>query len=156
MLDSCQIIAASTIIMKYIPTVLKSLAALAMLMSAASCASNPLQEEKRLAFSAGFKVITPAKPEQVDILKKLPENQVTPINYKGKTWFILPDAQNNEAFVGGQIEFRTYQKLRMNKERDSNLAAQEAAEMAYLNDLNWGAWNGWGTLAPMYRATMMR
>jgi hypothetical protein len=134
--------------MKHVPTVLRTIAAMALLMMAIGCASSGgLQEEKRLAFSAGFKVITPTKPDHVAILQKLPKDQVSPITYKGKTYYILPDAEHSEAFVGGPIEFRMYQKLRMNKERDDKVAAQE---QALVEEMNWGAWGGWGALGPMY------
>jgi hypothetical protein len=138
--------------MKPIQIAFRTIAAMALVMLSVSCASSGggLEEEKRLAFSAGFKVITAVKPDQEAILKTLPKNQVTPITYKGKTYFILPDAEHNEAFVGGQIEFRYYQKLRMNKERDDNIAAAEASQMELYNQMNWGAWGGWGALGPMY------
>lgn len=137
-------------IMKPIQHSLRSIAAIALVTLAIGCASSGLQEEKRLVNSAGFKPITPVKPDQVEILKKLPPGQVTPINYKGKTYYILPDAENNQAFVGGQIEFRAYQKLHMNKQRDENIAAAEFNQMTMYNQMNWGAWGGWGATG-LYR-----
>ncbi|MEZ0276809.1 MAG: hypothetical protein ACAH88_18010 [Roseimicrobium sp.] len=144
--------------MRPIQTAFRIIAATALAMLAVSCASTGggLEEEKRLAFSAGFKVITPVKADQVAILKTLPKNQVTPITYKGKTYFILPDAEHNEAFVGGQIEFRYYQKLRMNKERDDNIAAAEMSQMEMYNQMNWGAWGGWGALGPIHTVPIRR
>ncbi|WP_265595228.1 hypothetical protein [Verrucomicrobium sp. BvORR106] len=117
-------------------------AALAMLL--VSCAtSSRLEEHKTIAYSAGFKVIHPVKPDQVAILSSLPKDKVTPINYQGKTYYILPDAENNQAFVGGKMEFTTYQHLCMKKLREEERAAEQMDQAAAFHQMNWGAWGGW-------------
>lgn len=132
-------------IMNRIPSALTSLAVTALAMLAVGCAGT-LEEQKRIAYSAGFKVINPVKPDQVALLPTLPKDKVTPITYQGKTYYVLPDAENNQAFVGGPIEFRAYQKLCLEKEiSDNNLAAAQMNQMAAMN---WGAWGGWGAVAP--------
>jgi hypothetical protein len=136
--------------MKQSQIVLKCLAAAALASLIVGCASSQLEDQKRLAYSAGFKVINPVKPDQVALLPALPKDKVTPINYKGKTYYVLPDAQNNQAFVGGQIEFRAYQKLCMNEKINSEVAAAEQA--AAWNQMNWGAWGGWGGVGYYPRA----
>jgi hypothetical protein len=125
------------------------IAAFAMLI--VGCAASHLEEQKRLAYSAGFKVINPVKPDQVALLPTLPKDKVTPINYKGKTYYILPDAKNNQAFVGGQIEFRHYQKLCMNEKVNAEVEAAEMSNAAWVN-ANWGAWSGWGGVGSYGRA----
>jgi hypothetical protein len=136
--------------MKQRKIVLKCMAAVALASLVVGCASSQLEDQKRLAYSAGFKVINPVKPDQVALLPTLPKDKVTPINYKGKTYYVLPDAQNNQAFVGGQIEFRAYQKLCMNEKINSEVAAAEQA--AAWNQMNWGAWGGWGGVGYYPRA----
>jgi hypothetical protein len=138
--------------MKQTKHALKCLAAVALTVLAAGCASNQLEDQKRLAYSAGFKVINPVKPDQVALLPTLPKDKVTPINYKGKTYYILPDAKNNQAFVGGQVEFRAYQKLCMNQKVHAEIAAAEQA--AAWNQMNWGAWGGWGGVGYYPRAAV--
>jgi hypothetical protein len=125
--------------MKQILNILKSLAAVALVALAAGCANNALNNEN-LAIAAGFKVITPVKPDQQAILAKLPKNQVSPITYEGKPYYVLPDAMNNLAYVGGPAEYQEYQKLRVAKQ-----LSNDNLEAAQLNDANdWGGWGGWG------------
>ena len=131
--------------MKQIRTALKSTAPVALAMVLVSCASE-LQEHKRIAFSAGFKVINPVKPDQVALLPTLPKDQVTPITYHGKTYFILPDAENNQAFVGGLTEFRSYQLLMAKEAREAKAEAAQMDQMAAYNQMNWGAWGGWSAV----------
>ena len=122
-------------------TTLKFLTVIALGVFAVSCASET-QEKQNLAIAAGFKIITPKNAEQQSILAKLPAGQVTRVNYKGKTYFVLPDLPNNQAYVGGAEQFQAYQQLRLaNKLSNENL---EAAQMNQMSSMNWGGWGGWG------------
>jgi hypothetical protein len=127
--------------MKHLLISLKYLSALALAVLAVGCASD-MQSKENLAVAAGFKVITPSGPDQQAILASLPPRQVTPITYKGRQLFVLPDAANNRAYVGRQAEFQAYQQLRLAKQisNDNLMAAQYNASAA----MNWGAWGGWG------------
>lgn len=121
----------------------KRLFAVALLALAAGCASD-LPEKENLAVAAGFRAITPATPEQSKLLATLPPDRVTPIQYGKKNYYVLPDPQNNQAFVGGPRQYQTYQELRLAKQiSNQNL---EAAEMNETASMNWGAWGGWGGL----------
>jgi hypothetical protein len=126
--------------MKQILTTLKFLTVIALGVFAVSCASQ--QEEKQnLAVAAGFKVITPKNAEQQNILNQLPAGQVTRITYQGHTLYVLPDAKNNQAYVGRAEEYQAYEQLRLaNKLSNQNL---EAAQMNQMSSMNWGAWGGW-------------
>jgi hypothetical protein len=125
----------------HIQTATKFLAAIAFTVLAASCASE-LQEKENLAVAAGFKVITPVKPDQIALLPTLPKDKVTQVNYGGKTYYVLPDLKNNQAYVGGPAEYQAYRQLRLAKQiSDDNLAA---AQMNQAAAMNWGAWGGWG------------
>ena len=128
--------------MKQIQGTLKFLAVIALLAFAVGCASNDLHKKENLAVAAGFKVITPKNAEQQARLAQLPADQVTPVKYKGKTYYVLPDAKNNQAYVGRAAEYQAYQQLRLvNKLSNQNL---EAAEMNETATWGWGAWGGWG------------
>ncbi len=127
--------------MKYILNPLKHLAAAALMVVLTSCASNSINNEN-LAVAAGFKVITPTNPEQQAILAKLPKDKVSPVTYQSQTYYVLPDAMNNLAYVGGSAQYQDYQKLRIAKQlSNENL---EAAQINETNNLAWGNWGGWG------------
>jgi hypothetical protein len=122
-------------------TTLKFLVVIALGVFAVSCASET-QEKQNLAIAAGFKIITPKNAEQQNILNSLPAGKVTPVTYKGKQYYVLPDVPNNQAYVGGPDQYQSYQQLRLaNKLSNENL---EAAQMNQMATMNWGAWGGWG------------
>jgi hypothetical protein len=127
--------------MKQIAASFKYLAALALLALAVGCATD-LQNKENLAAAAGFKLITPTKPDQQAILAKLPADKVTPVKYQGKQYYVLPDAKNHRAYVGGPKQYQAYQERRLaNQISNDNLMAAQLNEDAAMN---WGAWNGWG------------
>ena len=86
--------------MKQIPTPLKMLSAIiALLAVAAACASTQSKENSLVA--AGFNVVVPKTAAQQEKLKALPPDQVTMVQKSGKTYYVFPDAANNQAYVGG-------------------------------------------------------
>jgi len=135
--------------MKPFQTVFKFLAAFALAALAAGCASNNLIDKENVAVAAGFKAITPTRPEQLAHLQTLPVDRVTPITVAGKHYYILPDLANNRAYVGGPKQYGVYQQLRRKQETNSeNAGNYESApsdiQVVELNDMNWGEWGGWG------------
>jgi hypothetical protein len=133
--------------MKPVHASLKIVAMLALVILGAGCASE-FQNKKDLAIAAGFKVITPVQPDHVALLPTLPKGQVTQIKHDSKTYYILPDAENHQAYVGGPAEYQAYEKLRIAKKiSEDNLAAAQMNQMAAMN---WGAWGGWGTMGYPY------
>ena len=132
--------------MKAPQTALKFLTTFALAWLAAGCSSTLLDKEN-VAVGAGFKVITPKKPDQQALLRKLPTGKVTRINYGGKTYYVLPDLQNNQLYIGGLKQYQTYQQLRRIQEKNSDThpfeATPSAEQMYQINAMNWGEWNGW-------------
>lgn len=127
--------------MKRVLTSLKYLTALAFFALAVGCATD-LQEKENLAVAAGFKVITPTGSNHQALLAKLPPDKVTRVNHRGKTYYVLPDAKNNQAYVGGPRQFQRYQQLRLSQQiSNDNLMAAEMNEAA---SMNWDAWGNWG------------
>ena len=121
-------------------TTLKFLAVIALLAVAVGCASEG-ENKQNLAIAAGFKIITPKSAEHQALLTQLPVDKVTPVNYKGKTYYVLPDAKNNQAYVGGAEQYQAYQQLRLAQHlSNQNL---EAAQMNQMATMNWGGWGGW-------------
>ncbi len=126
--------------MKQTLTTLKFLVVIALGIFTVSCASET-QEKQNLTVAAGFKVITPKTAQQHTILTQLPPDKVTPVDYKGKRYYVLPDVANNLAYVGGAEQYQAYQQLRLaNKLSNENL---EAAQMNQMATMNWGGWGGW-------------
>jgi hypothetical protein len=126
--------------MKHLSDFLKWMATVALIALAGGCATSDALNNDNLAIAAGFKVITPQKPQQQAILAKLPKDKVTPVNYQGSTYYVLPDSMNNLAYVGGPAQYQDYQRLRVAKQLSNNNL--EAAQMNEMDD--WGAWGGWG------------
>jgi hypothetical protein len=117
---------------------------LALLLTV-GCATES-QNKQNLAIAAGFKVITPTKPDQISLLQTLPVDKVTPVNYKGKTYYVLPDAKNNQAYVGRAAEYQAYQQLRLAQHlSNQNLQAAQMNQAASVGIGTWGGWGmGWG------------
>jgi hypothetical protein len=128
--------------MKHLSDFLKWMAAAALIALAGGCATSDALNNDNLAIAAGFKVITPQKPQQQAILAKLPKDKVTRVNYQGSTYYVLPDSMNNLAYVGGLAQYQDYQRLRVAKQLSNNNL--EAAQMNEMDSLDWGGWGGWG------------
>jgi hypothetical protein len=131
--------------MKQIQTAFPFLITLALAALAAGCAGHLLDKEN-VAVAAGFKVITPSKPDQQAILQKLPANKVTRITYNGKVYYVLPDLKNNQAYVGGPRQYESYQQRRKAQLKNSEelAAAAEVIPGEPLDRMNWDDWGGWG------------
>lgn len=149
--------------MKTIHTAIKHLASLALALSIVSCASTAdLKSKEDLALAADFKVITPVKPDQIVIFKKLPAGRMTQITYSGKTYYILPDTARNQAYVGGPKQYQAYQQLgaakqyaledaqdkatyKRNKDNTAPVgwSANDSGDVIY-NGSNYAGWQGWG------------
>ena len=122
-------------------TTLKFLTVIALLAVAVGCASEG-ENKQNLAIAAGFKIITPKNAEQQTILTQLAEGPSDAGQLQGKTYYVLPDAANNQAYVGGAEQYQAYQQLRLAQHlSNQNL---EAAQMNQMATMNWGAWGGWG------------
>jgi len=54
--------------------------------------------------ASGFKTITPKTAAQKQKLQNLPPGKIAMIKKGGKTYYVYPDAPNNQAYVGGPAE----------------------------------------------------
>jgi hypothetical protein len=124
--------------------ILKLLTAMALAALAAGCSSIPSKEDTLVA--SGFKVIVPKTAAQQRKLKALPPGKVTMVQRQGKTYYVFPDFDNNQAYVGGPKQYQVYLQTRQ-KQRlaDEQL---EAAEMNWQASMDWDAWGGWGGWGP--------
>ena len=120
---------------------------LAAAIAIAGCASTSntstsSQSKESMLVASGFKTITPKTAAQKQKLQNLPPGKIAMIKKAGKTYYVYPDAPNNQAYVGGPAEYQAYQQQRAaNKLAEENL---ETAELYQDEAMNWGAWGGWG------------
>jgi hypothetical protein len=63
--------------------------------------SATAQNEALLAQS-GFKTVAVTTPKQQQAVNKLPQGTVSPVKYKGKTYYVYPTASNDKIYVGKQ------------------------------------------------------
>ena len=128
--------------MKYTISGFSPIGAFALLVLVLGCSSTQTQNKENLLIAAGFKVIVPSTAVQQQKLQALPAGKVTLVQKDGKTYYVFPDAANNQAYVGGPTQYQAYKQLRLeNKLTNENL---EAAEMNQDAAMDWGAWGGWG------------
>jgi hypothetical protein len=109
---------------------------------------SPDQSKQQMVVAAGFKPITPSKPDQAALLPKLPAGQVSKVVYGGKTYYVLPDAANNRAFVGGVKQYNAYQEIRDQQNLgDENREETEMNAMqgggTSVTEVEWSTWSGW-------------
>ena len=90
--------------------------------------------KENLLIAAGFKVIVPKTPAQQQKLQALPVDKVSLVQKDGKTYYVFPDAANNQAYVGGPQQYQSYRQLRLaNKLANDNLEAAEMNQEASMN-----------------------
>ena len=130
--------------MKQIQVSFKMITAMALLALTVGCATTQTstQSKESMLVAAGFKTITPKTAAQQQKLQKLPPGKIAMIKKAGKTYYVFPDVAHNQAYVGGPKQYQEYQQLcTENKLAQENL---ETAEMYQDEEMNWGAWSGWG------------
>ncbi|MEO5913899.1 MAG: hypothetical protein ABIS50_06675 [Luteolibacter sp.] len=127
-----------------IRTALKHLSVLALATLAVSCAtSGNLRSKEDLVIAANFKVIKPTKPDQKAILEKLPADKITRITYSGKTYYVLPDRADGQAYVGGPKQYQSYQQLSQAKEQALEYDKDVDHKPGKKSAVNWSGWDGW-------------
>ncbi len=126
--------------MKHIFTGFNLIGAIALLALAVSCTmtQRETRNQERFLIAAGFKAIVPRTAAQQQRLKELPSDRVTLIRKDGKTYYVFPDATNNQAYVGGPTQYQAYRQIRTAIQfRNESL---EAAGLGQESD--WGTWGG--------------
>jgi len=99
--------------MKHLFNGLNLIGAFALLALVAGCAGTQTQNKENLLIAAGFKVIVPKTPAQQQKLQALPVDKVSLVQKDGKTYYVFPDAANNQAYVGGPQQYQSYKQLRL-------------------------------------------
>ena len=92
--------------MKHIFTGFNLIGAFTLLVLALGCTSMQTQNKENLLIAAGFKVIVPSTAAQKQKLQALPAGKVTLVQKDRKTYYVFPDAANNQAYVGGPTQYQ--------------------------------------------------
>lgn len=126
----------------------RCLTALASVLVISSCAtSSDPKSKEALVIAADFKVIKPVKPDQKKILEELSANKLTRITYKGQSYYVLPDREDGQAYVGGTKQYQAYQQLsrakNMATEATNGVTEYDKDKAAVANWNDWGGWDGW-------------
>jgi len=103
--------------MTVLTTTRNLIAAVALSMLAASCASTDAPptaspQVEALLVQAGFKTVVASTDKALQQLPTLPAGQVTAVTQTGKNWFVYPDLPKNRVYVGTQKEYTAYLRLR--------------------------------------------
>ena len=108
--------------MKQIQISFNVISVIALLALTAGCATTTAtQDTESMLVASGFKVVTPKTAAQQQKLQKLPPGKIAQINKGGKTYYVFPDAADNQAYVGGPKQYQAYNKSASNTNlRSSN------------------------------------
>src|SRR6266403_3646361 len=114
----------------------KMISAIALLALTIGCATTNTHTD--LLSAAGFKLLPANAPKKQELLKTLTPGKLTLITWKGKQFYVQPDAPNNQAYVGTPAEYQAYQQLRLaQKLTNDNLMAAQMNQDAMMS---WGPW----------------
>ena len=124
--------------MKQIRTSFNVISVIALFALAVGCATTDTHTD--LLTAAGFKLLPADTPKKQELLKTLTPGKLTLITWKGKQFYVQPDAPNNQAYVGTPAEYQAYQQLRLAKQlSNENLMAAQMNQDAMIG---WGG--AWG------------
>jgi hypothetical protein len=104
----------------------------------AGCVSVETEKTKSLLSEAGFHLRTPHTAKQQELYAALPSNKIERAAVKDKVFYVFKDEKAGVAYVGGEAEYRRYQRLSM--ERKVAQAAEEEMNPSLATPWN----NQWG------------
>lgn len=125
------------------------LAGLIALLLAGCASPSKLAHTESLLAASGFQVMPATTPKQLEMLKTLPPGKATKVNRDGKVFFIFPDSNQKQLYIGTVDQYRDY-KTRLEIERAAaaeNRALEESLEEARTDSAAewnnaWGPWTG--------------
>jgi hypothetical protein len=134
--------------MKKILPSIKFIAAVALLVWVAGCASTRHTERtEQLLSEAGFHQVAAASEKQITHLKTLPADKLTVVKLKGKTFYVFPDPAHQLLYVGNAEAYQTYQQLVTYNQIDGqNRVMAGLGEDTGGDDDRWVGWSqntGW-------------
>ncbi len=127
---------------RFFPTVVLPILLTAALVLA-GCASMEAHQKESLLSAAGFKVRTPATPQQQAIYQAMPPYKMQRRAVKGQTLYAYADKKQGVIYVGTQTEYNAYKKL-----STQQTIAEEQEMTAAMNQEDamddWGMWGSYG------------
>ena len=103
--------------MKNLVTFAKILGSGAMMYVIAACSTTPAEgphsaaaQKEAWLTQAGFKPKTVTTPTQQQLVSKLAVNQVSPVTYHGKKYYVYPTAAKDHILVGRQAQYNAYKQ----------------------------------------------
>lgn len=132
-------------ITKRILLVLPHLVLLTSLFWLASCATT--RRTENLLSEAGFRRFAANSDAKMKHLMSLPPDQITIARINGKPFYVFPDPDHKQIFVGSEDEYQNYQQLLTYSQLNAN-----SRVLAYEDDgpgddtAKWVAWTsttGW-------------
>jgi hypothetical protein len=75
---------------------------------AAALTADGATPTQNLLVSAGFEAKAAKTVSQRRELKTLPQGEVSAVTQNGKPFYVYPDAQHNQLYVGDEAEYQTY------------------------------------------------
>jgi hypothetical protein len=70
--------------------------------------ANAQSQPENLLLSVGFKAKVAKTDSQRQELKNLPKGKVSPVTQNGKTFYVYPDAQAKQLYVGDEAQYQIY------------------------------------------------
>ena len=114
--------------------------------AATSTAGGSTQKKAALA-QAGFKTHSITTDKQKQQVQALPQDRVSLVKHRGKTFYAYPDMGNNQVYTGNRAQYRNYkQTLAAAAAQNSGIQVDPDPTGVVVNEFNgWGP----GPLAPM-------
>ncbi len=121
--------------MKFTPSLLLVLLT-ALLGLGSGCANSPgkHQTESMLAAS-GFRVIPVTTDAQKTQIATLPAYRISVVKRNGQVYFVYPDPEQNQLYIGKDAQYDAYQNLLLNRQamQDSLQASAAASNAEAMN-----------------------
>jgi len=125
-----------------------ALPVLALVLAGCASSDRGAQNEARLA-AAGFRVIPATTAKQLELVRTLAAGQLTVVNRGGQSYYVYPDATQQQLYIGQEAQYQAYQaRLEIDEAaRADARAAQQSLMEARNDDLPqwneaWGSWTG--------------
>ena len=107
-----------------------TIAALALITACQTTTSTTAQNETLLAQS-GFKTVAVTTPKQQAAVSKLPQGTVSPVKYKGKTYYVYPTASNDKIYVGKQAHVNAARQAYATQQAQAQNSMNPAPTMTF-------------------------
>jgi len=132
-----------TTLRKLLPLTALLVAAAALLVNFAGCASWGSTSTESMLTAAGFHVQKPSTPKQWKIYNTMAPFEVERYFVNGKPLYAYADKKNAVVYLGGEKAYQSFKQLGYQKKiAEDQLAAAELNEDAAMDWSTWGPMGG--------------